>query len=395
MLMNKNYIIILFLSIFFISCEDSVDKTSEVISFKKSYGGIHEEYAYGSTISFDGGVVIAGFSTTFSQNSNWDAWVVKTDSDGNGQWSQNYGKAGREVFYSASQASAEEYIFAGYSTSFGRKEDFYIVKTNRNGKVIWEKAFGGPDNDAAFDIITTSDGNFAVTGYTYSYGLGGRDLWVIKLSQEGEVLWETNFGKYYNDMGYAIKETNDGGLVVVGYTDVYSKEFRYMWIIQLDSNGNELWNKVIDYNGYSLATDVITNKDGSIIIGGQTDSLKNGWLDFWAIKMDFIGNIIWSNIYNTSSTNTWKMVSNYSGGFTALGTTTMMNQEREDFLLINFNDSGEIQWSQNYGGRKFEIGGKLVQFGFGAGFGLTGTTKSFGNGVTDYYFIKTDELGNW
>ncbi len=377
------------------ACEEERTVIPDFNGFKRAYGGVHEEYAYGATPTFDGGTIISGFSTTFSQNSNWDAWVVKTDWAGNGQWSHHYGKAGREAFRAACQATGNQYAFAGFTTSYSRKEDFYIVKTDSGGSVIWEKAIGGPDNDAAYDIIATSDSNLVVTGYTYSYGLGGRDMWVMKLSQDGEIIWDVNFGKYYNDMGYAVKEITDGGLIVVGYTDVYSTKNRYMWMVCLDADGKFLWEKVFDYDGFSMATDVITYDDGSIIIGGQTDSLKNGWLDFWAIKTDFIGNTIWSHIYPASSTNTWKMVKTDKGGFTALGTTTHMGQEAEDFLLIHFNTGGEVQWSQTYGGSNFEIGGKLINLGPGVGYGLTGTTKSFGKGITDYYLIVTDDQGNW
>ena len=377
------------------ACEEERTVIPDLNGYKRAYGGVHEEYAYCATPTFDGGTIIAGFSTTFSQNSNWDAWVVKTDWAGNGQWSHHYGKAGREAFNAACQATGNQYAFAGFTTSYSRKEDFYIVKTDSGGSVIWEKAIGGPDNDAAYDIIATSDSNLVVTGYTYSYGLGGRDMWVMKLSQDGEIIWDVNFGKYYNDMGYAVKEITDGGLIVVGYTDVYSTKHRYMWMVRLDADGKFLWEKVIDYNGFSMATDVLTYEDGSIIIGGQTDSLKNGWLDFWAIKTDFIGNTIWSHIYPASSTNTWKMVKTDKGGFTALGTTTHMGLEAEDFLLIHFNTGGEVQWSQTYGGSNFEIGGKLLNLGPGVGYGLTGTTKSFGNGITDYYLIVTDDQGNW
>ena len=377
------------------ACEEERTVIPDFNGFKRAYGGVHEEYAYGATPTFDGGTIISGFSTTFSQNSNWDAWVVKTDWAGNGQWSHNYGKAGREAFNAACQTTGNQYAFAGFTTSYSRKEDFYIVKTDSGGSVIWEKAIGGPDNDAAYDIIATSDNNLVVTGYTYSYGTGGRNMWVMKLSQDGEIIWDVNFGKYYNDMGYAVKEITDGGLIVVGYTDVYSTQYRYMWMVRLDADGKFLWEKVIDYNGFSMATDVIAYDDGSIIIGGQTDSLQNGWLDFWAIKTDFIGNTIWSHIYPASSTNTWKMVKTDKGGFTALGTTTHMGQAAEDFLLIHFNTGGEVQWSQTYGGSNFEIGGKLINLGPGIGYVLTGTTKSFGNGITDYYLIATDDQGNW
>jgi len=392
---HKSLNLLLILLIFYFACEDERVEIPEIDGFKKTYGGVHEEYAYGATQAFDGGTIISGFSTTFSQNSNWDAWVVKTDWAGNGQWSHQYGKAGREAFYAACQANDDQYVFAGFTTSYSRKEDFYIVKTDAGGAVLWEKAIGGPDNDAAYDIIATSDSNLVVTGYTYSYGIGGRDMWVMKLSQDGEIIWDVNFGKYYNDMGYAVKEISDGGLIVVGYTDVYSTQFRYMWMVRLDSDGKFLWEKVINYNGFSIATDVITYDDGSIIIGGQTDSLKNGWLDFWAIKTDFIGNTIWSHIYPSSSTNTWKMVATHAGGFAALGTTTHMNQEAEDLVLVQLNRGGEVQWSKTYGGPKFEIAGKLLYTGIDGGYTITGTTKSFGNGVTDFYQIKTDLEGNW
>ena len=220
-------------------------------------------------------------------------------------------------------------------------------------------------------------------------------MWVMKISQSGEIIWDVNFGKYYNDMGYAIKETSDGGFIVVGYTDIYSKEYTYMWLVRLDSNGKFLWEKTIDYDGFSIATDVITHDDGSFTIGGQTDSLKNGGLDFWAIKTDFIGNIIWSNIYRSSSSNTWKLVPESDGGFSALGTTTHMNQRKEDFLLIHCDINGRVIWSQTYGGSNFEIGGKLINLGNDGGYGLTGTTKSYGNGITYFFLVVTDNKGNW
>ena len=105
----KNILIINF-GLFLISCEDNSYKLPDVDGFKKYYGGVHEEYAYGSTITFDSGLLIAGFSTTFSVNSNWDAWVVKTDTDGNGQWAHQYGKAGREAFYAASQRAGNNIV---------------------------------------------------------------------------------------------------------------------------------------------------------------------------------------------------------------------------------------------------------------------------------------------
>jgi|GEM_PF-2747860 len=390
--------IVLTLFLFLVSCEDATNDSdaNEFFGFKKAYGGRYEEYGYGATHAFDGGFLISGFSTTFSSNANWDAWVVKTDENGNGQWEHQFGGAGREAFYAGCQTNVDQYVFAGFTTSHSRKEDVYVVKLDDKGTIIWEKAIGGNDNDAAYDIISMSDGTMAVTGYTYSYGLGGRDMWVIKLSQNGDIIWDVTFGKYYNDMGYALEETRDGGLIITGYTDVYSKEYRYMWVVKIDASGKLLWEKVFDqYDGFSMGTDILVFDNGSMIIGGLTDSLKNDWLDFWAVKTDFIGNIIWSNIYTTSSTNTWKMVNDFDGGFTALGSTTHMQTELEDFLLVNFNQGGEVNWSQTYGGSNFEIAGKLLNLGPGLGYVMSGTTKSYGNGITDFYLVKTDDQGIW
>jgi len=148
--------------------------------WNKTYGGASWDYAFSVVQTSEGGYAIAGATSSFGVGS-LDFWLVKTDADGNMQWNKTYGGADGDMAYSVVQTGDLGYAMAGYTRSFGAGEhDVWLVKTDGSGSVQWNKTYGGTALEWARSVVQTSDGGYAIAGATHSFGVGG-DFWLIKL----------------------------------------------------------------------------------------------------------------------------------------------------------------------------------------------------------------------
>jgi hypothetical protein len=152
----------------------------------KTYGGIDFEAGYSVTQTKDGGYIIAGV-TCYSFNN--DAYLIKTDSNGDTLWTRTYGRiwgSNKDNWgYSVAPTSDGGYIIAGWTSSFGTGGyDVYLIKTDSNGDTLWTKTYGGSGDDFGNSVAQTGDGGCIITGYTFSYGAGDGDVYLIKLGPE-------------------------------------------------------------------------------------------------------------------------------------------------------------------------------------------------------------------
>jgi len=156
-------------------------------SFAKTYGGTGYDYAYSVQQTSDGGYIVAGFTSSFGAGST-DIILIKTDANGNIIWAKTYGGTGYDHAYSFQQTSDGGYIVTGRTNSFGAGwYDAFLIKTDANGNIIWAKAYGGTDWDWAYSVQQTSDGGYIVAGYTESFGAGNYDIFLIKTDANGNI----------------------------------------------------------------------------------------------------------------------------------------------------------------------------------------------------------------
>jgi hypothetical protein len=155
--------------------------------WSKTFGGAGFDTAMSAQQTTDGGYILAGFKQDMFLG-DLDFWLVKTDSNGNKQWSKTFGGAGNDVAASVQQTNDSGYILAGYKTYVTgyQDQDVWLVKTDSNGSKQWSKTFGGAGNDVAASVQQTSDGGYILAGETESYGVGGDDFWLIKVRTEQE-----------------------------------------------------------------------------------------------------------------------------------------------------------------------------------------------------------------
>ena len=189
--------------------------------FQKTYGGTGEDTSYSIYQTADGGYIFTGTTNSFGAGGN-DVYLIRTDSIGDTLWTKAYGGTGSDHGRSVMQTTDLGYIITGYTNSFGAGEyDVYLIKTDANGNTQWTKTYGGAVYDAGSSVIQTTDGSYIITGVTESFGAGGADLYFIKADANGNKIWTKTFGGSAADHGNSVQQTSDNGYIIAGKTESF------------------------------------------------------------------------------------------------------------------------------------------------------------------------------
>lgn len=198
-------------------------------------GGPTSEEAWALVERPDGGFIAVGQG---NPGGNQDALYYAIDSQGIVEYGYLIGGTGIEAAYSVVNSEDNGYVFCGSTTSFGSGgRDIYIRKQD-GSSVVWEFAIGGTANEEANDIIRTSDGGFAITGCTYSFGNGGGDLWLIKTDPQGNAEWSWVFGSAQFDIGNSLVQTTDGRFYVAGTTKAFQIIYGDVLFVEFAADGS-------------------------------------------------------------------------------------------------------------------------------------------------------------
>lgn len=361
------------------------------LMWSQTYGGLKGEYARSLIVTSDGGYAIAGWTDSYGAGEE-DFWLIKIDSNGNMQWNQTYGGTGRDEAHSVIQTSDGGYAVVGYTFSFGAGNyDFWLIKTDSNGTMQWNKTFGGPATDIAYSLVETSDGDLVLAGQTISVGAESSDFWIIKTDMFGNLQWSQTFGGSSTEEAYSVIETNDGGFMIAGFTNSFGAGNYDYWLVKTDSNGEMVWNQTYGGPSWDEARSVIQSNDGGFAIAGMSASFGAGSNDFWLVKIDVNGNVEWNQTYGTESyEKAFSLVETSDGGYALAGYVSYSVFEN-DFWLVKTDEIGTMQWSRTYGGEDWQIAYSLVQTS-DDGYALAGETLP-SSGTVDFWLIKTDENG--
>jgi len=226
--------------------------------WEQNYGGMESQKGYSGQQTSDGGYIICGWTNNGFINGNVDRniFVVKTDSNGNQQWSQNFN----------GETTDGGYIMCGYTyINFDRY--LYLIKTDGNGVELWSQIYAETNNDASgYSVQQTTDGGYIITGET-----GWRDVWLIKTDSQGDTAWTKKFGEDQS-AGRTVQQTTDGGYIIFGetYIDNNTGFFSYdMYLIKTDGNGNITSEFTIPMSSNRKLEKVVD------ILGRETKGTKN------------------------------------------------------------------------------------------------------------------------
>jgi hypothetical protein len=242
----------------------------------------------------DGGYIICGEVDVDENNpSDFDVLLMKTDATGNVEWQQifRYGEFG-ELAYAVRQTLDGGYILSGRVETSISESDFLIIKTDENGNKEWDRTHGGNrwEQTQSKDILFTEDGGYLFLAATRSYGAGNLDLWLIKTDSNGNMVWNKTFGGTKLDMSGGLDFTDDGGIIITGTKDAdnfFTPKSEGL-VIKTDANGNVEWQKEFGYDKADQLQSVCSTSDGGYIVAGNSDSTSTsgaGMYDGWLIKI--------------------------------------------------------------------------------------------------------------
>ncbi|MBE9483836.1 MAG: YIP1 family protein [Bacteroidetes bacterium] len=341
----------------------------------------------------DNGYILAG-STTISET-GVDSWLIKIDANGSEQWNKTFGGTGRDIAYSAIQTSDGCYLIIGETESYGIESDAWLIKIDVNGSEQWNKTFGGNNPDWIGMAQQTSDGGFVLTGYTESYGKSG-DAWLIKTDVNGNQQWSKTFGGKDSDWVVSVKKTSDDGYILAGTTESFGAGKYDAWLIKTDANGNSQWERTFGGAEDDMISSFQKTSDGGFILTGDTVSYGGSydpyndcyWPKVWLIRTDSNGNLQWNRTFGRYTTNGGRSVQQTSdGGFILAGVGSYY-----DAGLIKTDANGNEQWNKTFGGDYWETAYSVQQTQDG-GYIFVGSSLYFGS-EGGAWLTKTDANGN-
>lgn len=362
-----------------------LDDDAEIsVAWEKTFGGDLGEGGESVQQTSDGGYIVAGFTGSYGAGGG-DVYLVKTNSGGEMLWQKAFGGSDMEWGHSVQQTSDGGYIVTGFTRSYGAGEyDVYLVKTDSDGDLQWQKTFGGSDWDDGYSVRQTTDGGYIIAGETYSYGAGARDVYLIKTDSDGGLQWQKTFGGSRNDDGQAVQQTTDGGYIVAGYTASHEIGDGGVYLLKTNSDGEMLWQKTFGGNG--VGQSVQQTSDGGYIVAGYTDSYGSGEEDVYVVKTDSDGVLQWERTFGGSGYDYGLSVQQTSdGGYIIAGITDSYGAGSEDVYLVKTNSDGDKLGQRTFGGSGLDKGHSVQQTSDG-GYIIAGRTDSFGG--LDVYLIK-------
>jgi hypothetical protein len=302
-----------------------------------------------------------------------------------------------DYLYGAVETADGGHMLIGSTCSYGAGySDFWLVKVDAHGNMIWNKTYGGPYTDVGCSMLATSDGNYLLFGYTAISNATGMeectDGWIIKVDADGNRLWDKTYG-LPADADYPLggRPTADGGYVVAGATYPNTATTEVAWLFKIDAEGNEQWSKTYGNTGTDCFWGMVGASDGGYTLTGQT--VVDGSDEVWLLKVDENGNMLWSKTYGGSGSELGFCIINApDGGYMVSGTTSSFGAGKNDMWFLKFDANGRMQWNQTYGGAEDDYGYVSTQTPDG-GYAVVGSTMSFGAGSGDFWLIKTDANG--
>ena len=353
----------------------------------KTYGGNNDERGKSVQQTTDGGYIIVGY--IYSVETLSDVYLIKTDADGNEQWSQTFGGISNDHGNSVQQTIDGGYIIVGATSSFGAGSyDVYLIKTDANGNESWSQTFGGGDYDQGNSVQQTTDSGYIIAGRTGDYPCGG--VYLIKTDADGNESWSQTFGGDDFDFGYSVQQTNDNGYIITGCTSDYLFSYEDVLLIKTDSNGDILWTQTFGGDGGDLGYCVQQTYDGGYIIVGTTCYGAVGSSNVYMIKTDANGNETWMQAFGGDNDDSGRSVQQtLDGGYIIAGHTYNFGTGDSDAYLIKTDPNGNETWSQTFGGNDSDYGWSVQQT-YDGGYIITGWTFSYGAGESDVWLIRTD-----
>ena len=251
----------------------------------KTFGAIDDEEGHSVQLTTDGGYIIAGFTESFGAGGR-DVYLIKTDANGDTLWTSTHGGTNDDRGYSVQQCNDGSFVISGDTKSSGAgNSDFYLVKTDADGETLWSRSYGGSAIDIGYSLQQTTDEGYIIAGSTQSFNVGYFDIYMVKTDSVGDTLWTRTYGSYNYEHGRSVQLTTDGNYIVAGWTWTYGPGISAFWLLKIAGEGvsiNPPENLYVDESTGYATWDVPLARD---LLG------YNVYLD--SVFIDFTTDLFW------------------------------------------------------------------------------------------------------
>lgn len=442
-----------FVILFFLLFNDTFAQSPLVKKWDARFGGDQYEWLTSSILTADGGYLLGGYTAsdaggdktqnTWGSNADYDYWIVKIDSNGSKQWDKDYGGTDFDYLTSVIQTADGGYMIGGYSKSGigGNKtqntkglNDYWILKTDALGNVLWNKDYGGSGEDKLNAVLQTADGGYLLAGSSSSgingdksqFSKGGTDYWVLKIDSVGNKLWDVDYGATLTETFQSVIKTTGDGFLICGTSNSNAggdkSQNTYgstdFWIIKINSSGVKQWDKDFGGTNTEALHSVLLTPDSGFILagfstsnsGGTKSENTKGVSDYWILKTDFLGTKLWDKDYGGTATDDCGSVSlTADGGYLLCGNSqsvvsgnkTERNVGSSQSWIIKLNSAGDFEWNKTIFSLDQEL--NSIAFVTGSNYVIANHTKSeagyyklqSSRGGFDYWIAKFRDENCW
>lgn len=361
------------------------DSCDGVMNWEMTYSGAILKRAYSIQQTFDTGYAIGGYIQQDTGGFNF--YLLKIRENGTVHWQKSIGGLGPELGFCMRQTNDSGYVMVGNTHSGPNPIDMYFVKTNKSGYQQFSNIYGGDLDDVALAVEQTSDGGFIIVGGTFSYGyVGSGDCYIIRIDSAGTQLWSRTYGGVGFEYAVTVQNTSDGGFIVGGITNSFGAGSYDFYILRLNEVGDSLWTATFGYSGAEGVSSVQQTSDNGFVIVGTTNSIGQGMNDIYLVRIDSIGNLIWTKAYGgTEDDKAFSVKELEDGGFLIAGSTESFGSGGRDVYLVRTFYTGDTVWSRTYGSADNEEALDM-ELTIDGGFIMAGNRES------DIYVVKDGPL---
>jgi hypothetical protein len=383
----------------------------------------------------DNGYIIVGHS---GNKGDYDVLLMKIDENGDSLWTRTYGEEGNNYGIEVQQTLENGYIisahggrmggkehfcgllktdangdtewtkmYAGYINSFqltldggfiicgdidlccGADRNVFLAKTDKKGNVVWEKKYGGSKSARGGMVKQTLDGGYIIVGDICSLDENKKDVYLVKTDSLGNATWTKEYGGEKDDVGFCVQQTVDGGYILAGYTESFGAGRGDVYLIKTDGNGNELWKRIYGGKIREEVYSVQQTSDGGYIFAGKTSSFGNRGFNLYLIKTDKNGDSLWTATYGYKPNEDGKSVwQTKDGGYITVG-----NVGPGRICLVKTDGNGNIIWTKIYGGTEHKHYHEIGVASDG-GYVFTGSTTLGQSSDMDVFLLKANPFGD-
>ncbi len=397
-------------------------------SLKKCFGGTNADVAFHSVKTSNGHIALAGYSSSSNGDTpinygGTDFTFLIIDTSGTVISTKNYGSSGSDAAYSLTECRDNGFAIIGVSdkadsnvTLNKGQFDIWIVKTDAQGNLLWEKSFGGSSSEHGYGILQTRDNGFLLAGKTNSSdgdvtsNHGASDGWLIKTDSIGNLLWEKTYGGTLSDGFYSITLCSNNDILVCGHSASSNGNLTFnngaedLWVMRLDSVGTVLWSKSFGGTQYEGGESIVETSSGDIVVIGATDSNNgdvtgsHGLTDSWLIKLNATGNLKWKKCFGgTLFDYSSSIIETEDKKYLFCGQARSNNGDLngnsifglEDYWVVKTDTNGAIIWQKNYGGTGPDYANSIISLGDDK-YVVVGNTTSNNNDVSGNHSADND-----